>query len=220
MTANLKSWSPGLCPNKSLNLLEPTVPPHPFGDPHAYLSDGPSTSAACPTFLWSRGANCFALSTCLDCRKNPVDQSIFRTFLQFSHFSRTPRNGTKSLDTNVMRSKRSFALLEKNMRNVRKPRGFIQLKPTEPLTSVRSRALSRTFSAAPPSQPSNCCTGSHLHPAQSKCVRSLPRACRTNSCPPALSPLKCAFYGVRSGNRARNPRSAQDQVQNVVLLRQ
>ena len=50
MTANMNSWSPGLCLNKSLNHVEPSVPPLAGSDLPPSRKDGSSTPTTLPTY--------------------------------------------------------------------------------------------------------------------------------------------------------------------------
>ena len=139
MTANFNSWSLGLCLNKSLNPVEPTVPPLTASDLPPSRNNGGSTPAT------------FQLIGVLHSAHYP----------SFSRNTKTPRAPIKNLGTNALRRKTASAHYEKSAVIARNHSKSSQAPITQGSTyaqnAAQSHPASRNTSATPHFSRGNLC---------------------------------------------------------------
>lgn len=138
MTTITYPWSLGSCSNKSLNHVEPPVPPLTASDPQHSLISGPIA----PTHPAQRPPQIPRFQTA-DTSLSALDSVRFS---RFSHISRAHKILCKPLSSSYYHSKISSALFEKSCRNVRKASHFAQLSRLQQFTTVRGAVRSSTFS--------------------------------------------------------------------------
>ena len=127
----MNSWSPGLCLNKSLNHVEPSVPPLAGSDLQPSRKDGSSTPTTLP----------------------PIGLPHSAHYSSFSRNTKTPRAPIKNLGTNALRREIASAHYEKTTIIARNQPKSSEARITQGSTyaqnAAQSHPASRNTSATP-----------------------------------------------------------------------